>query len=122
MSEKKRNRKIRRQMLASLLSVVVIAMVILTAYSTYSCYDMAEDQNTEIMEANLDARIQELDAKLRVIKSTATTISDMVATSYTYETLDQYESTLKKLLQTMIWYLEVVSGLRHTPTTRNNNT
>lgn len=98
MSEKKRNRKIRRQMLASLLSVIVIAMVILTAYSAYSCYDMAEDQNTEIMEANLDARIHELDAKLRVIKSTATTISDMVATSYTYETLDQYESTLKRIV------------------------
>lgn len=98
MATKKRVKKIRTQMLVSLLSVIIIALVTLTVYSAVSCYNMADNQLSDTMEANLDAKIHELDSKLQIVRSTAATISDMVSTTYTYTTLEQYEKTLKKIV------------------------
>ena len=90
--------KIKTQMLLCLLPIIIVAMLTLTVYSAISCYQMANAQLKNTMQSNLDAEVQSLDAKLQVIKSTATNISSLVATSYEYTTLEQYESTLKEIV------------------------
>lgn len=91
-------KKIRIQMMVCLLPIIILAMGTLTVYSAISCYHMADDQLEETMQANLDASVEELDSMLLVVRSTATSIADVVATSYQYTTLEQYETMLTELV------------------------
>ena len=98
MTKKSGFKKIGIQMMVCILPIIVIAILTLTVYSSVSCMNMVHLQVEEKMQTNLDARVQEMDSKLQMVKNTAIEIADVVENSYTILDLEDYELLLADLI------------------------
>lgn len=91
-------KRIRTKMLATLLPVIIIAMVILTMISAISSAEIVNEQIGERMEARLDAEAGNIENYLGVVEAMAMTISRMVETTYKDTTLSEYEEILAAII------------------------
>ena len=91
-------KKIRTKMLSFLLPVIVIALVTLTLISVFSCKDIVNQQIKENMNTTLDAESGSINEYLNIVRSTATTISRTVGSTYKSEELGTYEDMLANII------------------------
>lgn len=91
-------KKIRTKMLVTILPIIAAAMIVLTTISAMSSADIVENLTSEKMEATLEAQAGTIEDYLRVVQSTAMSISRMVGTTYTEMELSQYENTLGAII------------------------
>lgn len=92
-------KKIRSKMLFFILPIIILALVVLTVISAYSCTGIMNEQIQNTMAEALDATTQEIDGALNIVESTADTISWTVASSYKSLTLPEYEKMLGDIIQ-----------------------
>lgn len=91
-------KKIRTKMLTNILPVIIIALLLLTTISAISCKNMSTKQVGETMNATLGKETSKIGSHLNEISSTATTISNTIATSYHSLSQREYESMLMDLV------------------------
>lgn len=90
--------KISVRMILSILPCVIIAMVLVAIVSIRTSRNVLNNQINKTMEAELEARQGELGEYLDSVSNMATTIADMVETSYTELTWTQYEAMLGNII------------------------
>lgn len=110
---------IRTQMIVSTVSVVVIAMLVLSVVSVLSCSNIAENQIQDTMEATLESKVNIIDQQLLKIVSMGQTISSSVSTSYEAIDMTQYEKMLSEVIDDNEMVLG--SGLWFEPYVFNKN-
>ncbi len=91
-------KRISTKMMATILPVIIIAMVILSVKSMDSSKKVINDQNANAMDSELEARKGEIEEYLNSVSNMATTIADMVETNYTASELDAYETMLANII------------------------
>lgn len=101
-----RFKKIGTKMLASILPVVLLAMVILTVVSMRSSRSIINEQINTTMRAELEAKNGQMGEYLNSVSDMATMIAGMVEMNYTTTELAEYE----KVLGNIIMENDVVSG------------
>lgn len=106
-----RSIKISTKMLASILSVIIFSLAVLTGVSAISCQIIVEQQIQETMSANLNADAQRIYKDLDTIRQTAVTLAQTVAHTYQSAELSEYEDMLSSIVSgndlivgTGIWF------------------
>lgn len=91
-------KRIRQKLSVFILPVIIIAMAILTAISSFSSKAIIESQIQEQMSAQLHAEMNRIQEYLNIVSSTATTISKVVGSTYKDTDLPVYEEVLEKII------------------------
>lgn len=84
--------------MATLLPPIIVAMTTLAIVSLLACSKIVNEQISETMDASLSAEAETIEESLKVVESTAMTISRTVGASYRYTTLAQYEAMLASII------------------------
>lgn len=105
--------KISTKMLASILSVIIFSLTLLTAVSAISCRAIVDEQIQETMDATLNADAQSIYENMTMIQQTATALAQTVAFTYQSAKLEEYEGMLSSIVAqnemivgTGIWFEE----------------
>lgn len=101
-----RVKKIRTKLLLGIVPFVLISMVILTMISADSSKQTISEQISTSMEAELKANINDIDAYLDVVRSTAMNLSRTVGATYKNTQMDDYGAVFEKI----IWDNDLVMG------------
>lgn len=91
-------KKIRTKMMVTLLPPIIVAMTVLAVVSLLACSKIVNAQIRETMDASLKAEAETIEEYLKVVKSTAMTISRTVGTTYQDMELSQYEAMLSEII------------------------
>ena len=91
-------KRISSKMMALILPFVIIAMVVLTAVSISSSKKAIHDQTDQTMKAELSAREGEMGEYLDSVSNMATTIANLVETSYKQVKWEEYEGMLGNII------------------------
>ena len=86
------------KMLLCILPVMAAAMIVLTYIASQELSSNLQTANTDAMNNNVEANVNNLDGKLEVIRTTAVNIAEMVSTSYRFVEMDNYRGTLSKII------------------------
>lgn len=92
-------KKIGTRMLATILPVIILAMLALTLVSMQSSKKTINDQIKTAMESELLAQEGEMGEYLDSVSNMATIIADTVETSYTAIQMSEYEKMLANIIQ-----------------------
>ena len=93
-----RFKKISTKMLATILPVIMLAMIVLTLVSMNSSRSIIDKQNLASMESELMAQNGEMGSYLNSVSDMATTIANMVETSYRSTEMAEYEKMLANII------------------------
>lgn len=91
-------KKIRTKMMVTLLPPIIVAMTVLAVVSLLACSKIVNAQIRETMDASLKAEAETIEEYLKVVQSTAMTISRTVGTTYQDMELSQYEAMLSEII------------------------
>lgn len=101
-----RFKKIGTKMLATILPVVIVAMVLLTVISVSKSEDIISQQITSAMQSELSAQNGRMNEYLKSVSDMAESIASVVEESYTTTAMKDYE----KILANVISENEIVLG------------
>ena len=101
-----RFQKIGTKMLATILPVVIVAMVLLTVISVSKSEDIISQQITSAMQSELSAQNGRMNEYLKSVSDMAESIASVVEESYTTTAMKDYE----KILANVISENEIVLG------------
>ena len=97
-SEREENmNSIKKRMLVLILPVIIIALLLLTCISLFTCESIASKQIKETMNATLESKTAQIGIDLNNVMTTATTLSKTVASTYKTADLKIYESMLGEI-------------------------
>lgn len=91
-------KKISTRMLATIVPVIILAMAVLTIISMKSSRSIINEEISATMEAELSAQDGKMSKYLDSVSDMATTISNMVETSYTTVQWKEYEKMLGNII------------------------
>jgi len=92
-------KKIGVRMLAFILPVIILALTILTVISAQTSRNIINNEISNYMASELDAKVGGIENYLDIIKATSSTLSRMVAGSYKTTDINVYEALIGKILQ-----------------------
>jgi len=92
-------KKIGVRMLAFILPVIILALTILTVISAQTSRNIINNEISNYMASELDAKVGGIENYLDIIKATSSTLSRMVAGSYKTTDIKVYEALIGKILQ-----------------------
>ena len=95
-------KRISTRMLATILPVIILAMVVLTTVSMRSSQDIINEQISSAIESELAARDGEMGEYLNSVSNMATMIANMVEMNYTVTIWRILKKSLETLLLKMI--------------------
>ncbi len=90
---------LRMKMLGGILPVVAIALIVMTFISMTSSREVILFQTEKTAEAKLEANVNEVNAALGVVRSTAVNISNVIGTSYKTVKMDEYKKMLIAIIK-----------------------
>lgn len=91
-------KRISTRMLATILPVIILAMVVLTTVSMRSSRDIINEQISSAMESELAARDGEMGEYLNSVSNMATMIANMVEMNYTVTDMENFEKILGNII------------------------
>ena len=91
-------KKISTKLLAFILPVIIIAMVILSAFSALSSKSIIDNKTSEMMNSSLGEATEEVERQLDSIRTTADVLAISVATGYKEESLAAYEDLISTIV------------------------
>lgn len=91
-------KKIGTKLLATILPVIILAMLILTVISENFSKNIIEKKIKEHMKSELAAQKNDIEEYLNIVASTATSISRAVGTTYQKLDLSEYEKMLEQII------------------------
>lgn len=94
-----RFKKISTRMLATILPVIIIAMLLLTLISAISSRNIIEEQISGHMSSELTAQESGINNKLGTVSDAARTLADVISASYKSTDMSVYETMLGKIVQ-----------------------
>lgn len=99
-------KKIRTKLLLGTIPFILVSMVILTWISGSSSKQTITEQISNRMEAELSSNINDINAYLDVVRTTAMNLAHTVGATYKSTSMDDYEAAFEKV----IWDNELVMG------------
>lgn len=87
---KSKGGSLRFKMLGSILPFIIIAMLFLTVVSAITSRNIINKQIQDTMQAELNANMNEINANLDVVRSTARNLADTVSGTYQTTSMDQF--------------------------------
>ncbi|MCR5404500.1 MAG: methyl-accepting chemotaxis protein [Butyrivibrio sp.] len=89
---------LRAKMLLCILPVMAIAMIILTFVAADQSKKAIREATSNAMEQSVTANVNAVVGTLNVIENTAVNITEMIATSYKFVTMDNYRGTISSII------------------------
>ncbi|MCR4781552.1 MAG: methyl-accepting chemotaxis protein [Lachnospiraceae bacterium] len=96
--KKNRGQSLMLKMLGSIIPFIVIAMFVLTLISAVTSRKIINEQIQDTMTSELNSNLNKIDKNLEEVRTVALSLSSAVSGAYTTTTLDQFDVTMKKIL------------------------
>ncbi len=90
---------LRVKMLICILPVLAIAMIVLTYIAATSSRKAIREATKAQMEQTVTANVNAVKGNLDIVKNTCVNITEMIATSYKFVTMDNYKGTLSQIVK-----------------------